>query len=737
MHRICCLLIALISVSLSFAETQQGIVKTRGRMVDGQLVPGTRLSGATISLNFGNPLISDAQGSFSFDVPASKSFSLVSVKKQGYTLADPELTNRSFTYSSTNPFYVIMEDENQRQAEINAATRKVRKTLLAQLDKREEEIEALKAQNKLTEKEYQDQLQKLYDDQSKSEQLVQQMAERYATTDYDLLDDFNRQVQMYIEDGELQKADSMIRSKGDIAKRIADFHNIVAANRKEREKLEISEKGAVKTYGDLSHDLYRRHEIFLQSFMQDSALYCLKVRADLDTTRWEALEDYAKLCNYQNKFEECEKYNLICLRLYTNNNNLKGISTIQHNLGVLYAALKDYDKCEVYFSLSLEITEKLFNQNPDEYRTDLAATQEGMGAFYYLIGDDANCEKFYMLALENREKQYNQNPNGFNHNALVLSYLNLAMLYTDNKNFESAEKYIKLALENAEVLFEQNPDKYRETLQKTQLEYGNFYGDLKDYDNCEKYFLLALNNAEVLFEQNPDKYRCELSDNYYNLGKFYRILKDYANSEKYLILAIEKFEELYEQNPMIYRIELARVQLLLGKVYDSLKDFANGEKYMMSALENYDFLFNKHPEKYIRDLAAVQNSIGYLYFDNNDMVNCEKYFKLSMENRKIMFENDPETFKLEYTSVMNNLGSVYIILDRLDDATALIDTCISIDPTEIAFYDTKGEIFLMQGKNTEALQMWNKVLELSPDFLKQYPEGTNLSNGLKKLGLIK
>lgn len=36
----------------------------------------------------------------------------------------------------------------------------------------------------------------------------------------------------------------------------------------------------------------------------------------------------------------------------------------------------------------------------------------------------------------------------------------------------------------------------------------------------------------------------------------------------------------------------------------------------------------------------------------------------------------------------------------------------------------------------EALAMWKKVLELNPNFLDNYPDGTNLSDGLKKLGLI-
>lgn len=51
-------------------------------------------------------------------------------------------------------------------------------------------------------------------------------------------------------------------------------------------------------------------------------------------------------------------------------------------------------------------------------------------------------------------------------------------------------------------------------------------------------------------------------------------------------------------------------------------------------------------------------------------------------------------------------------------------------------YMYKGEILLLQGKNEEALEMWKKVMDLNPNFLDNYPDGTNLSDGLKKLGLI-
>lgn len=444
------LLLMMFCVSIN-AQTQQGIVKTRGRMVDGQLVPGTRLSGATVTLNFGNPLVSSNQGTFSFVVPASKSFSLVNATKQGYTLADPEYTRRFFSYSSKSPFYVVLEDENQRQADINAATRKVRKTLQTQLDKREEEIEELKAQNKLTEKEYENRLQHLYDNHSKSEQLIKEMAERYASTDYDQLDEFNQKVQQYIEDGELQKADSMIRSKGNMEQRVAEYHDAVAANRKVREELEQSENGTVKTYEDLSQDLYRQSEIFVQQSQQDSALYYLKMRADLDTTNVEAVFNYAFMCSRQRIYDEGIKYYQICLRL--SGEDILDIAFYYDEIARIYDDLEDYNKAIEYYTKKWDIRKKVWGEN----HPDIAIGYTEIGLLYNRKGDYVRAQEFFNKALDIRKKGLDEN-----HPKVAQSYKNIGDIFLSQGDDSLAYEYYKKALHIFRNVFDSESPYYDE-----------------------------------------------------------------------------------------------------------------------------------------------------------------------------------------------------------------------------------------------------------------------------------
>lgn len=71
------------------AQTQQGIVKTRGRMVNGVLQKGTPLPGATVLVKNRSAVVSKQNGTFAFPV-SENTFLLQSVKKQGYEMVDME-----------------------------------------------------------------------------------------------------------------------------------------------------------------------------------------------------------------------------------------------------------------------------------------------------------------------------------------------------------------------------------------------------------------------------------------------------------------------------------------------------------------------------------------------------------------------------------------------------------------------------------------------------------------------
>ena len=97
----------------SQAQTQQGYVKTKGRMVNGQHVAGKGLPGATVNIQGGNSVgVKNANGSFSFVVPA-KTYMVQSVQKKGYELVDADAVSKPYQHSA-NPLYLVMETPEQQ-----------------------------------------------------------------------------------------------------------------------------------------------------------------------------------------------------------------------------------------------------------------------------------------------------------------------------------------------------------------------------------------------------------------------------------------------------------------------------------------------------------------------------------------------------------------------------------------------------------------------------------------------
>ena len=282
-----CLL--LVGISVASAQTQRGYVKTRGRLQsNGTTIPGTRLSGATVTLKGNNSVTSGANGVFSFAV-SNKSFCIINVRKNGYQIYGRDLLGKTHSYSSKD-LLVVMDTPDNVLADKLASERKIRRTLQRQLTEKEDEIEALKEQHKITEEQYQKQLQALYKSQENNEKLISEMAEHYSTIDFDQMNDFQRRVAAFIQNGELMRADSLLNTKGSMEERRAQIEknrSVLNANAEElKKRQEEQEKGEAlqtKTIEDFAADCYSRADICKIRHDNDSAAYWLRMRADVDT----------------------------------------------------------------------------------------------------------------------------------------------------------------------------------------------------------------------------------------------------------------------------------------------------------------------------------------------------------------------------------------------------------------------------------------------------------------------
>ena len=192
------------------AQTQQGIVKTLGRPYR----KGVALSGVTVRVSgLHNPVISNSNGAFSLLMTGKKNgeaFSLQEVNKKGYELNESDVIGRQFAYSDRVPLTIVMVSTSQLQADKqrieNNAYAVAERNYKAKLTVLEEQL----TENKISEEQYHRDLLDLQDKFEKYQLLIDGMAEHYAHVDYDVLDEKECEINQCIENGELERADSLI-----------------------------------------------------------------------------------------------------------------------------------------------------------------------------------------------------------------------------------------------------------------------------------------------------------------------------------------------------------------------------------------------------------------------------------------------------------------------------------------------------------------------------------------------
>ena len=315
-------------------------------MVNGQLVPGQGLKGATVSVKGRTAiLVNNDDGAFSFPVTEIQ-FRLDSVKKKGYQLLDMDLCPRTYT-PSKNPIYIVMETPEQQLQDKLTAERKIRRNLQKQLQEREDEIEDLKAQQKISDEEYRQALQQLYADQESNEQLISDMAKRYSELDYDQLDEFYRQVSYCIENGELVKADSLLNTKGDLSKQVEEQLQKGQAIQEQEAQLNQAKAVLAADQEELARRCYSYYETFAAQHLNDTAAYYLELRANLDTTNVEWLIEAAEFAREYN-----EAYFIL---------NRKHDYSMRSTAEVFYFGFR-----KLYFKLCWNLSYKLFGKG-DKY----------------------------------------------------------------------------------------------------------------------------------------------------------------------------------------------------------------------------------------------------------------------------------------------------------------------------------------------------------------------------------
>lgn len=708
----------MFSIMLS-AQTQQGYVKTKGRLGnDGSVIAGTRIPNATIQVKDRTPVVSQANGVFSFPIPANK-FYLQNVQKQGYVLTDPEVLSKQYDYSS-NDLVIVMENLAQQEADRLAIERKISSKLYAQLQQRGEEIDALREQNKITEEKYRELLQKLNKDQKDNEKIIKEMAERYAKMDFDQIDEFKRKVSEYILNGELLKADSMLNSKGDINQRVKDYQKHKAINAEEKEELtrrqaslELSETAAQEELEDLANDCFSKYEIFKMQHLNDTAAYYIELRSELDTTNvvW-GIEAGIFNSMYTSDYTKAMSYYQMALR-HSSEEQVpnKWTALCLSKIGVLYNKIGNQEASLKYHQEALDIQKSIFGEN---HRL-VAKTLNNISSVYYRKGDLPKSQEYVNQALSMLTLlDENDSEAGVSYNLLANIYMKLDSCDLAIMNYNKALKITKdnhgetdglvaTLYNNIAYVYNHqgNPRKAMELYQKaleidsiiygvnhpnTADRYDNIgytYHKLGDIDNAISNNTKALEIRESIFKwDHPDK-----AISYNNVGYLYYEKKDYLVALEYYNKALAIFKNYYEES----HPRTAQVYENMGAAYIALGEYSKGIEFENKAVE---IRIKKYGDSH-SSLSSCYNNIGHAYSEQKDYQTALLYLGKALEISKHAYGDS----HYNVASILSNIGDLYFSLEDYDNALMHYETALKIRVS--AFGEDHPKTVLIKDKISE------------------------------------
>ena len=365
MKRTLYILYFILHAIACLAQNQSGMVKTLGRPAQ----KGVPLAGVTVRIaEAHNAVVSGKYGAFSLPINKKdgESFVIRQVQKAGYELNDRDLIGRKYAFSSTHPITIVMVSAKQLQAEkariesnaYSVAEKNYRNKLAA--------LEAQLKNGQIDAENYNGQIRSLQGDFERFQSLIDGLSEHYAHIDYDEMDENEKEIAQCIENGNFDKADSLIHQCFDVT-------DVLSRNLKALDRIEQGISQAKDVIADTNRlmaevlkrqakdaeYLYQLYTIALARFDNEKAGQYILTRAELDTTNVEWTVQAAKfIADYRSDYDEA-------MRCYDRAERYASkqptwLSTIYTNKGSIYLEQGKYVEAIKADSIALGLSLNLY-----------------------------------------------------------------------------------------------------------------------------------------------------------------------------------------------------------------------------------------------------------------------------------------------------------------------------------------------------------------------------------------
>lgn len=722
-------------------QTQQGYVKTKGRMVNGKLVPGQGLRGATVFIQGRTSVLVDTDnGAFSFPIPNSH-FRIDSVQKKGYQLVDMDALSKTYK-PSTNPIYIVMETPDQQLQDQLDSERRIRRTLQHRLEEREDEIELLKAQNKLSQEEYRQAIQQLYADQENNEKLISSMAKEYSRMDFDQLNELNQRINDAILNGRLTEADSLLRSKGNISNRIAEIRMEQQAEAQVETQLNQAKAGTQKKIEDVAEDCQQFFDRFLLDMEFDSAAVYIELRANLDTTNVEWQKDAASFFRRQSQLQEAEIYARRTVFLYRQlvqsspGTYEVDLAEALSDLSILLFNTKRFSESESVTKEAFSICKQISNTSASYIKAQVVSLELYRNLFSVYLSTNRGEEFKTVFADELLgvftllSQLFNENKEGFTdlYDSMITSTMslihNVFEYLLKEKDYEQCEEICTQLVSICQMAADQIGEGYELLYAGALGDIAAYYSETNQLEKAEKSLIDALSIIRQQAKNNPQGNERFLAECLFNLGRLYFINQQFDKSEAPLTEAFEIWRHMAENNPYLFECYYKEIYALcchwLGQIKINQDAYAEAVPYLEEKLRATRELKSQKPALH-EDYFSTLLQLSLIYGVLNDYSSAYQINQEFLPLLKQKYLSDKTTFGQVYSTILANQAFYCILASDFVNAEQLAREAVSINPSEHMPNTNLAAALLFQGKYDEAEQIYRQFKdELKDGFLQDF-----------------
>ena len=581
----------LLTQANVIAQTQQGYVKTIGRPNK----PGVGLQNVLFHVSGNtNTFMSNEKGYFSFPLQGM-SFQFRRISLKGYELADRDFLRLPFDYTPSAPVTVAMISKEELAREREAIEESTRNKLSARFQNENAVLERKLERMQISNDEYKKRLLALHDKYDNIDTLVSVLSDRYARTDYDNIDSLRLLINQHIENGDLERAQQLILSKGSLNERAKELEE----TRKLRLQTQIREKILQKDFAD---DLYQLYEIAKIEHKYDSAYIYLEKRYFSDTTQVEYLIDLAKaarfirLFPFDQKSQREERHLTYLLKLYgiiqdqdvssmLGKDPLMAKAMMENKIGNYYRLMENDERAIAFYYTELQT--RIDGKIGYEYQP-----LESIGSIYQIQKDYQKAISVYRKALDyckdnddSKESIHRKIANTYYFmgevDNMIKEYIKLEKIYSitqetdtskikdlyilqgfiaksmsEKGNKKEAIRYYEKAAKNAEHYYNlTNETKYIKPIIVLLKERQDLHAERSEYKQMYVCAEKAMNYARIILERQPSAYSrllyaevlCQMADAHANMSRISSVEKELVECLKNSEFASNIFHTRYKQ----------------------------------------------------------------------------------------------------------------------------------------------------------------------------------------------